>query len=168
MSPQTITSITGADPAPRSLHGAHASALQRQLFLLWHQADATQLKVLIGTEMASALVHMRRTGRAQYDARDHARIAAQEERRLPAHAARAAQRLAFPPGTPVRVLGEPHTGIITHPFLGHDYDSPYPAVWYVVAVLRWRVCRAHGADEIEEQPSLQGHGRPTIRPSTSS
>lgn len=124
MSTQTVTDDTEADHVRQSLDGAHSSVLQRQLYLLWQQADATQLRLLLSAEMANA----------------------------------------FGAGTPVRVLGEPNTGIITHAIPGHDYDSPYPAVWYVVAAPLRRLCRAHGADEIEEA-FPQGNGKiPRIRP----
>ncbi|WP_275409193.1 hypothetical protein [Streptomyces sp. SID12501] len=147
-------------------------ALQRQLFLLWHRADTTQLNSLAGTAIANALVYMRRTNRTQYDARDHTRSAAQERHLLVARTAEAARRMAFPTGTPVWVLGEAHTGIITHTLIGQDNDSPYPAVWYVVAAPLWRVCRAHGADEIEAASFVNGApltvdaGATTLAPGT--
>jgi hypothetical protein len=147
----------------RSLDGAHEPVLQRKLFLLWHRAEATPLSLLAGTAMAKTLVHLRRTGREQYDARDHARRQARERRSMAAHTIEATRRMAFPEGTPVCVLGEVRTGTITHTVVEYDYDNPYPAVWYVVAAPLWRMCRAHGADEIEEAPAIEGPSGQRLR-----
>ncbi|MCX4679100.1 hypothetical protein OG413_27990 [Streptomyces sp. NBC_01433] len=163
MSTQSVTDDTEADHVRQSLDGAHTPVLQRQLYLLWQQADATQLRLLLSEEMANALVYMRRTGHARYDARAHACTTDQEKQLLATRMTETVRRTAFGAGTSVRVLGEPNTGIITHAILGHDYDSPYPAVWYVVAAPLRRLCRAHGADEIEEA-FPQGNGTPRIRP----
>ncbi|MFE2936259.1 hypothetical protein [Streptomyces sp. NPDC059278] len=146
---QTDNRAADAAHAQRSLDRAHGPVLQRQLFLLWHRTEVTPLNLLAGTAMAKALVYMRRTGRAQYDARDHARRQVQERRLSVTSTVEATRRMAFPEGTPVCVLGEFRTGTITHIVVEYDYDHPYPAVWYVVAAPLRRVCRAHGADEIE-------------------
>lgn len=38
---------------------------------------------------------------------------------------------------------------MTHVVVGLDPGDPCAAAWYVVATAARRICRAHGADEVE-------------------
>ncbi|MEV0280725.1 hypothetical protein AB0I22_30660 [Streptomyces sp. NPDC050610] len=105
--------------------------------------------------LVEALVYLRRTGRYCYDLSDHRRmIKTETSALLPDLATRAAQT-ALPTGSLVHILGESHTGVIIHMTLGWDPHDAYPAPWYVVAIPARGLCRAHGADEVEELAAPQ-------------
>jgi len=99
--------------------------------------------------VAEALVYLRRTGRERYAGRQHRAFAA-----VPAPVSEAG---AGPPsgvgvlclGENVHILGEPHTGSIVYLVIAREPWDPCPAPWYVALCEELRLCRAHGADELE-------------------
>ncbi|MFJ4803321.1 hypothetical protein [Streptomyces murinus] len=122
--------------------------VERTLFARWTRGG-DDLPPPETAVLARALVLMRRTGLDHYGPPVRRALArAEGPVRCPVAFARAA-RLALPPGRTVALLGEPHSGTVTHVVVCLAHEDPYPAPWYVVACAPLGVCRAHGADEIE-------------------
>lgn len=138
--------------ARERLDGLDRGTLQRRLYTTCHR-DGTEA-VPERRALAQALVHMRRTGGERYNRRDHVLHAAQEASTLDPAAVAQVRHAAVPARGPVRILGERHTGTVIHLVIGRDPGDLHPSPWYVVAVDGLRVCRAHGAEEIEPTPAL--------------
>ncbi len=145
-----------APPAPgasaatgHTLNGLPRTAVEYQLHALW-QLHRTPLATPRQRRLVEALVYLRRTGRYCYDLSDHRRMIKTETSALLPDLATRAARAALPVGSLVRILGEPRAGVVIHMTLGWTPHDAYPAPWYVVAVPARRLCRAHGADEVEE------------------
>jgi len=130
------------------LNGLPASAIELQLFAQW-QFHSTLMSLSQQRHLIGALVYLRRTGRYCYDLSHHAYQARSEARALNADIVRQVLSTGHPVGATVHILGEPYTGTVIHVSVGWDPPDPYPAPWYVIAVPRLQICRAHGADEIE-------------------
>ncbi|WP_329011996.1 hypothetical protein [Streptomyces sp. NBC_00690] len=114
--------------------------------------------------LAEALVHLRRTGSEAYRVHDHTARSRQEFAGLSPRIAARTQYASLPRGTPVRILGEPHHGIVTHTVIAVDRDENCPAPWYTVTVHALQRCRAHGADEIEPLRHRTAHRPARPRP----
>jgi len=121
--------------------------LEHWLFQSWSQHHTLPLTAS-QQQVASALVHLRRSGKSCYSAHSHLRQLRTETLDY-ALLLDTAERTAYALASRVNILGEPHAGLIIHLEMGWDCDDPYPAPWYVVAAPSRQRCRAHGSDEIE-------------------
>ncbi|MCX4967494.1 hypothetical protein OHA98_22580 [Streptomyces sp. NBC_00654] len=148
----SITACTAPAGAavPAGIDGQSRNSLERQLFEAIRATPATDPRSRShARRLALALIHLRRTHAAVYDPGDHARFRRRESRCFVAELAEQSLQNGYPPGSAVHVIGEPYDGTVIHVAPGWDAGDPYPAMWYVVAVASLKLCRGHGADEIE-------------------
>ncbi|MEE1738708.1 hypothetical protein [Streptomyces sp. BE147] len=136
--------------APAGIGGQSRNSLERQLFEAIGATPANDPRGCSRTRrLALALIHLRRTHTAVYDPGDHERFRRRESRCFVAELAERSLQNGYAPGSAVHVIGEPYDGTVIHAAPGWDAGDPYPAMWYVVAVAPLKLCRGHGADEIE-------------------
>ncbi|KPI12569.1 hypothetical protein OV450_8381 [Actinobacteria bacterium OV450] len=134
-------------PALFLLDEVDRMTVERELFAAYATRQPSLASDARRLSMCRALVYMRINGSDTYSPQ------ALRERRnggvVPQAMDARVRRTAYPEGTRVKITGERHLGIVVHVAVVLDSNSPYPAPWYIVLCPLLKVCRAHGAEEIE-------------------